>query len=101
MKISDRIKEFDAEIKRLKDLIPGLQCSNNMMTDRCQLLMAVGYVDENSTTFALDTRLEGLELIASRLLDSHITLMNRLYENVLALEKITGEKKWTAKPPKN
>ncbi len=101
MLLKDKIKKLDAEIKRLKVLIPGLQCSDNMMTDRSQLLIAVGYADNNSVTFTIDAQFERPCVLANRLLDSHIVLMNRLYENVLALEKITGEKKWTAKPSKS
>lgn len=101
MKLDDKVKEFNVEIARLKALIPGLDCLDGMMVHRSQPHMLIGYVDSGGDTFAVEWTLEKPQVIASRLLDGHIELMNRLYENVLALEKITGEQKWIPKPPKS
>ena len=90
----EQVNECDIEIARLKSIIPGLQCTDKLMSDRGQPLIIVGYVDEAWPLFCVDSQTEGPEILASRLLDSHIELMNRLYENVVALENITGEQRW-------
>ena len=91
MKLDDRVKEFDAEIARLKALIPGLDCSNGMMVHRGQFHILIGYVDSGADTFAVEWTIEEPQVLASRLLAGHITLMNRLHENVKALEEIVNE----------
>ena len=94
MKIDEQMKLLNIEIARLKSIIPGLQCTDKLMPQRTQPFIIVGYVDEAWPLFCVDSQTEGPEILASRLLDSHIELMNRLYENVVALEDITGEKRW-------
>ena len=94
-KLQELVDKCNVEIARLKSIIPGLQCTDKLMTDRSQQLTIVGWVDEARPLFCVDSLTEGPEILASRLLDSHIELMNRLYENVVALENITGEQRWT------
>ncbi|KKL24979.1 hypothetical protein LCGC14_2409900 [marine sediment metagenome] len=91
------VNECNVEITRLKSIIPGLQCTDKLMSARSQPLIITGYVDEAWPLFCVDSLTEGSEILASRLLDSHIELMNRLYENVVALENITGEQRWIPK----
>lgn len=93
-KLQELIDKYNEEIVRLKSIIPGLQCTDKLMTDRSQQLTVLGYVDEANPLFCVDSLTEGPEILASRLLDGHIELMNRLYENVVALENITGEQRW-------
>ncbi len=93
-KLQELVNSCNTEIARLKSIIPGLQCSDKLMTDRSQQLTILGYVDEAWPMFCVDSLTDGPEILASRLLDSHIELMNRLYENVVALENITGEQRW-------
>ncbi len=89
MRVKDRLLEYDKELARLKLVMPGLQCSS-MMMHRGQPTIAVGYVDDSSTTFAMDTTIENASILASRLLDGHITLMNRLHKNYEALKEIVN-----------
>ena len=96
MKIDDPLKLFNAELERLKKIIQGLECSD-LMAQRGQFGVFTGLVDSGLTIFAVDSLTEKPEILASRLLDGHITLMNRLYENVVALENITGEQRWIPK----
>ncbi len=91
------VDNCNVEIARLRSIIPGLQCSDKLMSDRGQPHIIVGYVDAAWPLFCVDSLTEGPEILASRLLDSHIELMNRLYENVTALEAIVGEQRWTPK----
>ena len=92
MKLDDRVKEFDTEITRLKALIPGLDCSDGMMMCRNQPHILIGYVDSGRDTFAVEWTTEEPQVLAQRLLDGHITLMNRLYKNIKALEEIVNDK---------
>ena len=96
-KLQELVDKCNVEIARLKSIIPGLQCTDKLMTDRSQQLTILGCVDEARPLFCVDSLTEGPEILASRLLDSHIELMNRLYENVIALESIIGERRWTKK----
>ncbi len=94
--MSNHTKEFNVELDRLRKIIPGLECSD-LTTQRSQFGVFIGQVDNGLTIFAVDSLTAEPEILASRLLDGHITLMNRLYENVVALENITGEQRWIPK----
>ena len=96
MEIDDLLKLFNAELERLKKIIQGLECSD-LMAQQGQFGVFIGLVDNGLTKFAVDSLTEEPGILASRLLDGHITLMNRLYENVVALENITGGQRWTKK----
>lgn len=90
MNLNERTEEFNKELERLRGLIPGLQCSN-LMTCQGQFPVLIGYVDDGSSAFAVECSKEKPQILAARLLDGHITLMNRLYENIEALEKLIAE----------
>ena len=93
-KLQELVDKCNIEIARLKSIIPGLQCTDKLMTDRSQQLIIIGYVDEARPMFCVDSLTDKPEVLASRLLNGHIELMNRLYENVVALENIIGEQRW-------
>lgn len=88
--IQKQVEKCNAEIARLKELIPGLKCSDKMMTSRRQMYVLVGLVDESWTEFCVDSQHEEPQVLAQRLLDGHITSMNRLHENILALKEIVN-----------
>ncbi len=93
MNYNEQVKEFNKELERLRGLIPGLQCSN-LMACQEQFPVLIGYVDDGSATFAVicdEISSEKPQILTARLLDGHIALMNRLYENVEALEKLIKE----------
>ena len=87
MSVNDYIKEFNAELDRLKKIIPGLKCSD-LVTQQGQFGVLIGCVDSEYTKFAVTWTEEGPQILVARLLDGHITLMNRLYENIVALENM-------------
>ncbi len=88
--IKEQIKKCNAEIARLKNLIPGLRCSNEMMTDRSQLSMMVGFIEEDWVKFYVDSQCEEPQVIASRLLECYREFLTRLQDNVNALEEIVN-----------
>ena len=89
----EQVNKCNIEIARLKFIIPGLQCTDKLMSDRGMPLLIVGYVDEAWPLFYIDSQVkEPQALLAGRILESHVELVSRLQGNIKALEKFIKER---------